>query len=827
MRKINAFYETVDHIITSGVNERILHLSTDDGEIGGSLISIDGNPVVNFGSCSYLGLEFDPRLKTAAINAISRYGTQFAESRAYVSINLYRQRESYFETLFGAPAVVAPTTTLGHIGCIPVLVGSNDAVILDHQVHNSVQTAVEIVKARGVHVELLRHNNMEMLEERIKVLRQKYRRIWYMADGIYSMFGDKSPVKKVNELMEKYDELWYYVDDAHGMSIYGRNGGGYVLSEQAFSPKMILVTSLAKAFASGGAVIVFPNKELARQVRTCASTLITSGPMQPGNLGAAIASAEIHLSDEIYTLQGQLQDNIRFTNSMLRKYDLPLISTSDAAVFYIGVALPKIGYSMVKRMLSRGYYLNLGIFPAVPIKNTGIRFTITRMHTFRQIESMIKAFSTEFTEALAANNYTLQQIYKDFKLSTASETILNNSYTSLINQSLRLEVGEFNSIRSVDRATWDNIFHNKGTFDWAGLALLEDSFTGNPEPENCWQFKYILIKDHAGTVVLATFLSASIVKDDMLSPAEISAEIEYRRKDQPGYLTSKTIVMGSLLTEGEHLYMNSEHPLRNDAFLLFMSKLTQFQDTVNATKIILRDFSNIDPGLDNLLVSNGFFRISMPDNNVISDLSWDNEASFYQRLSVNSRKSFRKYVARNRDKFEIEWASDPSDKDILDWYHLYLNVKNKSFQLNTFALPLKLFRSISRHPDWEVMVLKPSSPATGNAHPGNEAGSAIDHLPIGVVFCHRSSDAYIPMIIGLDYSYNETRFTYRQALFQVVQRARGLNKKRLLLGFSAEIEKKKVGAIQISTYAYMQVKDNFDLQVVSANQKSNLVKKMQ
>jgi 7-keto-8-aminopelargonate synthetase-like enzyme len=809
MRKINAFYETVDHIITNGVQENILHLSTDDGEIGGSLISIGGNPVVNFGSCSYLGLEFDPRLKNAAINAISRYGTQFAESRAYVSIHLYRQLESYFETLFSAPAVVVPTTTLGHIGCIPVLVGSNDAVILDHQVHNSVQTAVEIVKARGVYVELLRHNNMDMLEERIKALRQKYRRIWYMADGIYSMFGDKSPVKRVNELMDKYDELWYYVDDAHGMSIYGRNGSGYVLSEHAFSPKMILVTSLAKAFATGGAVIVFPNKELARQVRTCASTLITSGPIQPANLGAAIASAEIHLTDEIYTLQGQLQDNIRFTNSMLKKFDLPLISHSDAAVFYIGVSLPKIGYSMVKRMLTRGYYLNLGIFPAVPIKNTGIRFTITRMHTFRQIESMIIAFSEEFTEALSENNYTLQQIYKDFKLSAASETILNNSYASLINQSLRLEVGEFSSIRSVDRATWDNIFRNKGTFDWAGLALLEDSFAGNPEPENCWQFRYIIIKDHFGAVVLATFLTASIVKDDMLSPAEISAEIEYRRKDQPGYLISKTVVMGSLLTEGEHLYLNGDHTLRNDAFLLFMSRLTQFQDNVNASKIILRDFSNIDPGLDNLLVSNGFFRISMPDNNIINDLSWNNEDAFYQRLSVNSRKSFRKYVARNREQFEIEWVSDPSEKDIHDWYQLYMNVKNRSFQLNTFALPLQLFRNISAHPDWEVMVLK---------HAKNT---------IGVVFSHHSGDAYIPMIIGLDYAFNETLFTYRQALFQTVQRAGQLNKTRLLLGFSAETEKKKLGAVQISTYAYMQVKDNFELQIVSTNQKSNLIKKMQ
>ena len=72
MPKTNSFYETIDHIITNGVSEKILHLSTDDKEISSSMISLNGAAVVNFGSCSYLGLEFDERLKNAAKDAISR-----------------------------------------------------------------------------------------------------------------------------------------------------------------------------------------------------------------------------------------------------------------------------------------------------------------------------------------------------------------------------------------------------------------------------------------------------------------------------------------------------------------------------------------------------------------------------------------------------------------------------------------------------------------------------------------------------------------------------------------------------------------------------------
>ena len=65
-------------------------------------------------------------------------------------------------------------------------------------------------------------------------------------------------------------------------------------------------------------------------------------------------------------LQQDLMDKIHFTRLMLKKYGLPLISQSDASIFFIGVSLPKLGYNLVRHMLNKGYYLNLGIFPAVP-----------------------------------------------------------------------------------------------------------------------------------------------------------------------------------------------------------------------------------------------------------------------------------------------------------------------------------------------------------------------------------------------------------------------------------------------------------------------------
>ena len=70
-----------------------------------------------------------------------------------------------------------------------------------------------------------------MLERKIQQVRDKYTKIWYMIDGVYSMYGDVAPLDELNELAKKYPNLHFYVDDAHGMSWAGKNGAGCVFEK--------------------------------------------------------------------------------------------------------------------------------------------------------------------------------------------------------------------------------------------------------------------------------------------------------------------------------------------------------------------------------------------------------------------------------------------------------------------------------------------------------------------------------------------------------------------------------------------------------------------
>jgi len=803
MKSGNVINDTIDQIITDGVKRGILHLYTEDDTLYGNHIRLKGKEVVNFGSCSYLGLEFDPRLKEASKAAIDNYGTQFSESRAYVSIKLYRELEELFYQVFDAPCVITPTTTLGHLSNIPVLISSGDAVITDQQVHNSVNTAVKLLTADRIHIEVLRHNRMDLLEDRIKALRSKHEKIWYLADGIYSMFGDTAPIDELYELLDLYPQLYLYVDDAHGMSIHGKNGSGSVLNNRRFHPKMVLATSLAKAFATGGAVMVYPNNEMARRVRTCGGPLITSGPLQPAQLGAAVAAATIHLSEEIYNMQDELHERIKFTNLMLKKYHLPVIAENNAAIFFVGVHLPKVGYNMVRRMLEAGYYVNLGIFPAVPMKNTGIRFTITRLHTFLQIEQMIRTMAEELPKALKEEDVTYKDIYKAFKLPAPEEVLLDQQVGSVISQALTLKAFHFKSIQNIDKNDWDALFKNKGSFDWEGMKLLENSFQNNELPEDNWEFDYVIIKEiKTGSPVVASFFTTTLWKDDMLSPGEVSEAVELKRRIDPYYFTSKVTSTGSLLTEGEHLYIDKLSPFWKDAMHLLFDEANKLQEKYNTNGIVLRDFKNMDDEFESLLIDNGFFKMAMPDNNVVSNLGWKNAEEFHRSLSKCSKIHFRKNVKRFSDKYKIEIKKNPTETDISLWYSLYKNVKNNSLDLNTFSLPRKLFANIACNASWETLELK-LKPENG------------PEKIVAVVFSHSEGENYIPMIIGLDYTYNPTYKVYRQALFQVSLRAGVLGKKKIFLGFSASIEKKKVGAVASPTYAFMQIKDNYNAQMLA------------
>jgi 7-keto-8-aminopelargonate synthetase-like enzyme len=377
----------------------------DDVPSTGRFISVDGKERINFVTCSYLGLELDRRLRSGVTEAVRQYGVSFSASRAFLSSPLFKQFEGLLEQIFEAYPVVTSTTTLGHFSFMSVMIQPGDVIILDQQVHNSVQLAAQVVRGKAKLVPV-RHNDMAKLEQLV----QKYsadpatNHIWYFGDGVYSMFGDVAPVSDLVGLLQKYDRFYCYLDDAHGMSSQGKHGRGYVLSQvERLHPRMCVAVSLAKCFGLGaGAAIVMPNAEWQDMVRTCGATMIFSGPMPLPLIGAGIASAKIHLSDEMPRLHDELHRRIAFFRSEAEAAGIQLASSPLSPVQYVMVGEQHRAGAAAKTLFDAGFLMSVCSYPAVGINHAGLRLTLTRHVTEDDIQQVVGMLSHALQELAVA-----------------------------------------------------------------------------------------------------------------------------------------------------------------------------------------------------------------------------------------------------------------------------------------------------------------------------------------------------------------------------------------------------------------------------------------
>lgn len=391
------------------LHRRNVDLSTEAGLTGvrfsdvgdGSSIVIDGRRVANFGNCSYLGLAVDERLKRGAIEATERFGPLFSSSQMYAAIDLYSELEGLMREMTDAPAVVLPpTTTLGHLATLPVLVGPADAVVLDSHSHASLQMTVQVLAARGVEILPVPHNDRPVLEDTIEQACDRYRKVWYVCDGVYSMFGDLAPLGLITSLGDRHPNLYTYYDDAHGFSWLGQHGRGFVLGEVPLSERTVVAAGLAKSFGSGGAALFFGDPDMATTVRRLGGPMTFSGPIHPPSLGAAVASAHIHLSDEHLELRRRILDQIRLVATLLAHHRLPTMSWSETPIWFVRTGDPEKVVDLGGRLLDDGFYVNVSAFPAVPMGLGGVRFTHTLSNTDDQIEALIERLAHHYRQVV-------------------------------------------------------------------------------------------------------------------------------------------------------------------------------------------------------------------------------------------------------------------------------------------------------------------------------------------------------------------------------------------------------------------------------------------
>jgi hypothetical protein len=456
------------------------------------------------------------------------------------------------------------------------------------------------------------------------------------------------------------------------------------------------------------------------------------------------------------------------------------------------VGLPEPARELAGRLMADGLYTNIATFPAVPMKQSGIRFTLTGHHQLQDIVRLVEALARHLPEVMGDGTGSTVTIP-----ATAAATRARGPREAG-RSVMRLE--HSTSIDALDTVEWDAMLGDRGTFSAAGLRFLEQAFGGTSgRAEDRWRFHYYIVRDRAGAPVLASWFTDALWKDDMLSPTAVSALVEDRRREDRYYLTSRTFSMGSLLTEGDHLYLDRSKDWRG-ALHLLVQAVDEHASAVAAPATVIRDVAPGDAELDETLKSHGFVRITMPDSHVIAPVAAD-DAAWLAGLSRRSRAHQRREVLSREHLFEVELLSRggrvPTDAELSHLHELYRNVRARSLELNSFELPVTLWRDMLAHECWELMLLR-----LRPEHDGNGMPVAFGALFFGARHC-------APMIVGLDYDYVRSHGAYRQTMRQALLRARARGVERILFGMGAPLEKQRFGAHTVPHYAYVQSADHY------------------
>jgi hypothetical protein len=97
-----------------------------------------------------------------------------------------------------------------------------------------------------------------------------------------------------------------------------------------------------------------------------------------------------------------------------KRYNLPLVGTDLTAIFFIGTGKKEIAYKVSSFLQKEGFYCMTTAFPAVPIKNSGLRLTVHNHLTMQDIDGMLSRIAEILPIALKEQNSSMEEINEAF-----------------------------------------------------------------------------------------------------------------------------------------------------------------------------------------------------------------------------------------------------------------------------------------------------------------------------------------------------------------------------------------------------------------------------
>jgi 8-amino-7-oxononanoate synthase len=354
---------------------------------GASLVA-DGIEHLAFAGNDYLGLARHPALIEAAQRAAAAYGVGATASplvcghspaHAALEEELARfvelPRALYFYAGYAA-----------NTGIIPALVERGDALLSDALNHACLIDGARLSRAE-VHVHA--HNDLAALERALRATRGARRRL-VVADAVFSMDGDLSPLPELLALCERFD-AWLLIDDAHGFGVLGEGGRGSLshwgLRGGAMPERLIYMATLGKAAGVAGAFVAGPEPVVEWLMQKSRTYMFATGA--PAMVAEALRASLRVIESEAWRREQLAALGKRLTAGLA---GLPWTAPrSDTAIQPLLLGGNEAALAVMTALEAQGVWVPAIRPPTVPQGSARLRISLSALHGIGDVERLCAA----------------------------------------------------------------------------------------------------------------------------------------------------------------------------------------------------------------------------------------------------------------------------------------------------------------------------------------------------------------------------------------------------------------------------------------------------
>jgi len=355
--------------------------------ISGTEAVVNGRRMILAGSNNYLGLSFDSDCIEAACHAARQQGTGTTGSRMANGtfsghVALEQELAEYFDR---QRAIVFSTGYVANLAILSTVVGPGEVILLDADCHASIYDGCRL---GGAEVIRFRHNDAEDLEKRLGRLEKRKTNVLVVAEGLYSMLGDRAPLADIVAVKQKYG-AYLMVDEAHSLGVLGDNGRG--LAEEAGVEDGVdfVVGTFSKSLGAIGGFCVSNHPEL-DLVRYASRPYVFTASSSPSIIASTRQALRILRTRP--ELRRQLWENANLLYQHLQELDFN-VGPEASPIVAARHENKEDAFVLWSALLQRGVYVNLVLPPATPDGHTLLRCSVSAAHTREQMEHICETFT--------------------------------------------------------------------------------------------------------------------------------------------------------------------------------------------------------------------------------------------------------------------------------------------------------------------------------------------------------------------------------------------------------------------------------------------------